>query len=163
MKNLLVLLICILFFICTGCATAEIIAAPNTPSVAANPETAPQKEESFYNIRSPWDSAFNPHEVFSSWISLTMNMDLNKGIMIVMMGNPKVNWEEAIVKYPNPNDIPFPPGEITMVVTFVFGLPVEAEDKVELVGYGYYDKDWKMMAFRWDGQKYRLLIEGKAV
>lgn len=119
-------------------------------------EEPAKTNDNFYIIRSPWDSSFDPHKIIDTWTALTMNVD-PKGYVVVVFGNPKIDWEAAIKNNTPYQDLFLPPGEISKLMTYVF-VP-RKDGQLELYGYGYVAEDGTKWAYRWDGTKYKEIEE----
>jgi hypothetical protein len=124
------------------------------PAYSENPPA--EEKGCFYVVRSPWDSAFDPHKLIDEWVALTMDVD-SDGLLIMMFGNPKLNWEVLIKTQPPIDEITLPPGEIAKMMTYVF-IPRE-DGQLELYGYGYTTEGGGVTAYRWNGERYKEIKE----
>ena len=102
---------------------------------------------SFYPQYECWKSPFNPHEVLRHWPLLLLEY-VKRPMLLVMVGNPKIEWNENYKIGEDPSEILIPEGEITAVVVFVFA--EMAPQYVELLTYGYADREGNYYIYKWN-------------
>ncbi|KKN13331.1 hypothetical protein LCGC14_1007640 [marine sediment metagenome] len=148
MKSLKTFIILALFaFLVFGCVTTpEFNRKLNEP---AGFKVGNHPSIDFYNQRSPWDSPFNPHEVLQYWEKIYTEPMSSRSLLIVV-GNPKINWEESDKQ--NPGKLSIPEGEFASAVAFIF-FALKDPKVPELAGYGYTDRSGRKQLFRWKEKK----------
>ena len=112
---------------------------PEKP-IITNPvveEKAPESNTSMYTQYNCWKSPFNPHEALETWPKLSI-YPTDSLLIIVVAGNPKINWQTDYVPGTPFTSVDVPEGEVTSVIIFVFGI-IDA-DTIELLVFGYQDK-----------------------
>lgn len=102
----------------------------------------------FYEQKEPWDSSFNPHEVLRYWKKIHANI-MSSRSMLIIVGNPKINWTG---NKRSPDSLPIPEGEFASAVAFMF-MAIKDPKVLELVGYGYTDRNERKQLFRWEESK----------
>jgi len=91
----------------------------------------------FYTQYDCWQSPFNPHKILTSWNVVAADK-LKLNMVLVLVGNSKVDWEKVKLQNIDPSLAPIPKGEIASSVGFVF--VNTSIDTVELVLYLYANK-----------------------
>lgn len=106
-------------------------------------------EDSLYFKRGPWESPFNPHEIFELWKKVTAEY-VGPGAVEMVAGNPKINWED--IKLERNDDcvkVAIPEGEFASAVAFLFALNGR---KLYMVGYAYYDVLGVLYVYAWSDE-----------
>lgn len=152
LKSLKVFVVLALYaFLVFGCVTpSEFNRKLNEP---VEFKAGDRQSTDFYNHRSPWDSPFNPHEVLQYWESIGAE-SLNLISVMVIVGNPKINWQEIDINQQDPFRLPIPKGEFASAVVFIF-TTIDDPKKPELFGYGYTDKNGREQLYEWNKDKKR--------
>jgi len=145
LKNTLLLVLCSLFLLsaCAGLQPNKPVVTNSTPEEVKSPEHPPLD---FYVKHDCWRSSFNPHEVLQYWAKLD-DRQISETMLLVIVGNPKINWERDYQIGTNYSDMPVPAGEITSAVIFAF-IRVDIST-IELAVFGYKDKDDISYTYRW--------------
>ncbi len=147
LRLLFVTILSFLMFSCVAIETKPIFDRQQHEPTEFKKEARP--EITFYNKRSPWESSFNPHEVLQYWTKVWMGRT-NPSVLIVIMGNPKINWKNIDIRRNNPGEMRPPKGEFSAAVMFLFQAVRGA--KPELTNYGYILNGIKHF-YRWNNYK----------
>lgn len=101
----------------------------------------------FYVKHNCWKSPFNPHDVLQYWVKVGARQ-VNSIMVLVIVGNPKIDWKHNYGPGINPTKMPIPKGETASAVVFVFvRTPVNT---MELVVFGYKDDLGVQNTYVWD-------------
>lgn len=135
-------------FLLFACAAQQ----PDKP-IITNPvveEKSLESKTSIYTQYDCWESPFSPHKVLDTWPKLSIYP--TKALMImVIAGNPKINWQTDYVPGTPFTSVAVPEGEVTSVVVFVFGI-VDVKT-VELLVFGYQDRYDQYSVYKLDIDK----------
>jgi len=149
LKNIFLLVLGSLFLL-SACAGLQ----PSKP-VITNP-TVEEKAPDIYVKHDCWKSPFDPHKILKDWPKLTIK-PVSGSMVLLIAGNPKINWKEDYQIGTPFSSMPVPEGEITSVVMFVFARI--AGGTIELAVFAYKDKDGVKYTYIWNEQKDCYVIE----
>jgi hypothetical protein len=142
MKRLLWIFAIVLLF---SCVSSNII-PPRTDNYAYQNCAS----DSSYFKRGPWESPFNPHEIFESWNKISAEY-VGPGAVEMVAGNPKINWEKIKLERNHEyTEVAIPEGEFASAVAFLFALRGRI---IHLMGYAYYDIDGILYVYAWNNEK----------
>ena len=129
LKNIFLLVLVSLFLLsaCVGTQPSKPVITKPVPKVSDIP---------LYTKRDCWKSLFNPHQILHEWPKLFVK-PLSNMMVVVVAGNPKINWEENNRKRQHLK-MPVPEGEIAAIIIFVF-VTIDGTT-TELGSFGYKDK-----------------------
>lgn len=101
----------------------------------------------FYVKHNCWKSPFNPHEVLQYWVKVGAQQP-NPMMVMLIAGNPKIDWKQSYQPGTDPTKMPIPKGEIASAVVLVFvKTPLNT---IELIAFGYNDDLGVQNMYVWD-------------